>query len=65
MVLTFHGVPDPLNPHVSITPKMFLNLMRILQDGGNNVIAMRALADYFDPVALPSDPMTKVRCPDE
>jgi hypothetical protein len=39
--------------------------MQILEDGGYNVIAMRDLAKYFDPVPVPSDPMTRTRCPDE
>jgi peptidoglycan/xylan/chitin deacetylase (PgdA/CDA1 family) len=64
VVLQFHGVPDPQNVLLSLTPGRFLHWMQMLKDGGFHVIAMRDLGDYVDSSPLPSDPMTKIRCPD-
>jgi peptidoglycan/xylan/chitin deacetylase (PgdA/CDA1 family) len=55
-VVQFHGVPDVAHPWVHTPPDSFQEYMNHLKDGGFNVIALRDLENYFDPVPRPDDP---------
>ncbi|MBC8876597.1 MAG: polysaccharide deacetylase family protein [Planctomycetes bacterium] len=48
-VLTFHGVPDPRAPYVSMDPKDFRKFLDYLRDQRYKVIALRDLAEYIEP----------------
>lgn len=48
-VMTFHGVPDIKHPWVSTTPEHFEAYMKVLQEEGCRVIAMRDLDKYAKP----------------
>jgi len=60
-VIQFHGVPDVAHPWVNTPPERFAEYMRYLKENKFNVIAMRDLARYVDPAAVPDDAMTQVR----
>ena len=49
-VLTFHGVPALEHPWVDVSPEQFETYMDYLCDNGCNVIALRDLAKYVDPL---------------
>jgi len=62
-VLCFHGVPDVEHAWVHTDPKAFEAGMQCLRSRGNTVIAMRDLARYVDPAAVPGDPLAEIqRC---
>ncbi|MDA0767825.1 MAG: polysaccharide deacetylase family protein [Verrucomicrobia bacterium] len=48
-VMTFHGVPDIKHPWVSTTPELFEAYLKVLQEEGCRVIAMRDLDKYAKP----------------
>jgi len=50
VVYCFHGVPDMEHPGVSLEPATFKAMMQYLKDNNYQVIAMRDLAKYIDPV---------------
>lgn len=52
-VLQFHGVPDRQHPWVNTPPERFEQFMQHLHDEKFTVIALRDLAKYVDPKALP------------
>ena len=56
-VLTFHGVPYPRAPWVSVEPQVFANYMKYLHDRGCTVIAMRDLVKYVKPAPLSLIPL--------
>lgn len=60
-VVQFHGVPDVAHPWVHTPPERFREYMDYLKQGGFNVIAMRDLERYVDPMAVPKDAMASVR----
>ena len=64
VVLCFHGVPDQLNPDLSVSPARFEQFMLHLARGGYRGIAMRDLAKWVDPAARPLDPLVGRRCPE-
>ena len=47
-VLTFHGVPDLDHAWVHTEPEMFERCMKVLDERGCTVIALRELANYVD-----------------
>lgn len=55
-VLQFHGVPEGEHPWVHTSRQHFEEYMKYLHDHGYKVIALRDLARYVDPQALPADP---------
>jgi peptidoglycan/xylan/chitin deacetylase (PgdA/CDA1 family) len=55
-VLQFHGVPDKAHAWVTTTPQKFEAYMNYLVKNGYQAIAMRDLANYVDPDAIPADP---------
>jgi peptidoglycan/xylan/chitin deacetylase (PgdA/CDA1 family) len=55
-VLQFHGVPDTAHSWVKTTREQFETYMQYLADQKFKVIAMRDLARYVDPSAVPADP---------
>jgi len=55
-VLQFHGAPDNEHPWVNTPEEQFRDYMRYLHQNGFKVIALRDLADYVDPAAVPTDP---------
>lgn len=55
-VLQFHGAPDNEHPWVNTPEEKFRDYMRYLHQNGFKVIALRDLADYVDPAAVPTDP---------
>lgn len=55
-VVQFHGVPDVAHPWVHTPPDSFQEYMNHLKDGDFNVVALRDLENYFDPVPRPNDP---------
>jgi peptidoglycan/xylan/chitin deacetylase (PgdA/CDA1 family) len=59
-VVQFHGVPDVAHPWVNTPPERFAEYMRYLKDNGFNVIGMRDLARYADPLTAPEDAMAQV-----
>jgi len=60
-VLTFHGVPDPRVPYVSITPEDFRKFLDYLRGQRYKVIALRDLAEYIDPSKGPADPYDPIQ----
>ena len=50
VVYCFHGVPDMEHPSVGLEPATFKVMMQYLKDNNYQVIAMRDLAKYIDPV---------------
>lgn len=55
-VLQFHGVPEGEHPWVNTPRERFEEYMKYLHEGGFHVIALRDLARYVDPAAVPADP---------
>ena len=55
-IIQFHGVPDTAHDWVSSSRPNFEAYLRFLHTEGYRVIALRDLADYVDPKAVPSDP---------
>jgi len=60
-VLQFHGVPDGAHPYCSTPPERFREFVDYLSREKFHVLAMRDLARYLDPHALPNDPLAKER----
>jgi peptidoglycan/xylan/chitin deacetylase (PgdA/CDA1 family) len=58
-VLTFHGVPYPRAPWVSVDPKVFAGYIRYLHDRKCTVIAMRDLDKYVKPATLTAIPLRR------
>ncbi len=50
VVFTLHGVPEGEHPQVSLEPETFRAMMQYLKDHNFNVISMRDLGNYIDPV---------------
>ncbi len=59
-VLQFHGVPDRDHPWVHTPPELFEQYLKFLHEGGYRAIALRDLAKYVDPDAVPADPVAVV-----
>jgi peptidoglycan/xylan/chitin deacetylase (PgdA/CDA1 family) len=59
-VLQFHGVPDTAHSWVKTTREQFKAYMQYLADQRFKVIAMRDLAQYVDPSAVPVDPFAVI-----
>jgi peptidoglycan/xylan/chitin deacetylase (PgdA/CDA1 family) len=59
-VLQFHGVPDTAHDWVNSSKGQFEIYMNHLADNRYKVIAMRDLARYVDPDALPKDPQAVI-----
>lgn len=59
-VVQFHGVPDIAHPWVNTPPERFTEYMHYLKDNGFNVIALRDLGRYADPLETTDDPMAQV-----
>ena len=57
-------MPDPLSPDYSVEPALFEQCMAWLAKEKYDVVALRALADSFEPAPIPSDPMTRARWPE-
>lgn len=64
VVFQFHGVPDPVNPQVSISPARFSDWMFWLKREGWRGIALRDLEPYVDRSVTPADPLAKLAWPD-
>ncbi len=60
-MLQFHGVPDRDHPWVHTPPDRFERYMKYLYDNKYTVIALRDLAKYVEPEAVPSDPTSIIR----
>jgi len=60
-VLQFHGVPEGEHPWVHTPRDRFELFMRHLKAEKCQVIAMRDLARYVDPLDTPADPWAIVR----
>ena len=58
VVFTFHGVPDMEHQGVSLEPATFKVMMQYLKDNNYQVIAMRDLAKYIDPIKAAKLPPT-------
>ena len=56
-VLQFHGVPDTAHSWVNTTQAQFETYMNYLAEHNYKVIALRDLAKYVDPNAVPANPM--------
>ncbi len=59
-VLQFHGVPDTAHEWVNTPQARFEEYMNYLAEHGYKVIALRDLARYVDPDAVPKDPMAVI-----
>lgn len=57
VVIQFHGVPDPLNRVLSVSPRTFARWMDWLDEEGCRVVALRDLDPYVDRANLPDDPL--------
>ncbi|WP_165246448.1 polysaccharide deacetylase family protein [Paludisphaera soli] len=55
-VIQLHGVPDTAHSWVDTPTPLFESYVRHLADEGYRVIALRDLARYVDPDAVPADP---------
>jgi peptidoglycan/xylan/chitin deacetylase (PgdA/CDA1 family) len=55
-ILQFHGVPEGEHPWVHTPRERFGQYMKYLHDHAYRVIALRELARYVDPRAVPADP---------
>lgn len=60
-VLQFHGVPDLAHPWVNTPLDLFVGYMNYLKDEGYEVLAMRDLTRFVDPVQKPADPKAVIR----
>ncbi|MEI7902760.1 MAG: autotransporter-associated beta strand repeat-containing protein [bacterium] len=58
VAICYHGVPDMEHPGVSLDPEVFKVQMQYLKDNHYNVIALRDLAEYIDPVKAAKLPKT-------
>lgn len=58
VVLCYHGVPDMEHPAVSLDPEVFKVQMQYLKDNQYQVIALRDLVEYIDPVKAAKLPPT-------
>ncbi len=56
-VLQFHGVPDTAHSWVNSTQAQFVTYLNYLAEHKYKVIALRDLARYVDPNAVPSSPL--------
>jgi peptidoglycan-N-acetylglucosamine deacetylase len=59
-VLQFHGVPEGEHPWVHTSREQFEGYMNYLHKHEYQVIALRDLARYVDPHAIPADPMAVI-----
>ena len=57
VVLQFHGVPDPVNNRLSVTPERFREFMDHLDHAGYHVIALRDLLPWIEPFPPSHDAM--------
>lgn len=64
-VLTFHGVPYPGAPWVSVTPREFDRYMKYLHDRKCTVIALRDLIKYVVPATVSTIPLQREKGPFE
>jgi peptidoglycan/xylan/chitin deacetylase (PgdA/CDA1 family) len=55
-VIQLHGVPDTAHSWVNTPTPLFESYLRYLADNGYRVVALRDLARYVDPTAVPKDP---------
>jgi peptidoglycan/xylan/chitin deacetylase (PgdA/CDA1 family) len=55
-VIQLHGVPDTAHPWVNTPSDRFESYVKYLADNGYRVIALRDLARYVDPKAVPANP---------
>lgn len=55
-VLQFHGVPDTAHDWVNTSKEQFEQYLKYLADNRFRVIALRDLAKYVDPDAVPANP---------
>lgn len=60
-VLQFHGVPDTAHDWVNTTRAQFEAYMNYLAEHKYKVIALRELARYVDPQAVPRDPLAVIQ----
>jgi peptidoglycan/xylan/chitin deacetylase (PgdA/CDA1 family) len=61
VVLQFHGVPDPANPDLGVSPGLFARFLDLLDQEGYRVVALGDLADEVPPEARPADPLVGTR----
>ncbi len=59
-VLQFHGVPDRDHPWVHTPPEQFEQYLKFLHENGYRAVALRDLAKYVDPDAVPADPLAVI-----
>lgn len=64
VVFQFHGVPDPVNPLVSVSPARFRDWMGWLKREGYRGVALRDLEPWVDRSVTPPDPLAKIAWPD-
>ncbi len=55
-VIQLHGVPDTAHSWVNTPKPLFESYVKYLADNGYRVVALRDLARYVDPKAVPSNP---------
>jgi peptidoglycan/xylan/chitin deacetylase (PgdA/CDA1 family) len=61
VVLQFHGIPDAATPHLSVEPETFRGFVRVLADGGYDVMALGDLARFGADRVPCRDPMAETR----